>query len=68
MPDSIIHTDGFAVYGNLKNEGFADHFTVNHGDNEFSKFGKIHTNGIENFWDCAKDGWQSSGESINRTS
>lgn len=54
MPDSIIHTDGFAVYGNLKNEGFADHFTVNHGDNEFSKFGKIHTNGIENFWGLCK--------------
>lgn len=49
-PDSIIYTDNFTSYQHLSLDGYKDHFTVNHGNNEFAKDGQIHTNGIENFW------------------
>lgn len=53
-PNSTIYTDGFSVYEGLKAEGYAAHFSVCHSDNEFSKNGRIHTNGIENFWGLCK--------------
>lgn len=51
---SIIYTDNFTSYQHLLLDGYKDHFTVNHGDNEFAKDGQIHTNGIENLWALSK--------------
>ena len=52
--NSTIYTDGFSVYESLMAEGYAAHFSVCHGENEFSRSGGIHTNGIENFWGLCK--------------
>ena len=51
--DSIIHTDGWRGYNGLVDVGYAKHFRVRHGENEFAK-GNQHINGIESFWSYAK--------------
>ena len=51
--DSIIHTDGWRGYNGLVDVGFAKHFRVRHGENEFAKDNQ-HINGIESFWSYAK--------------
>ena len=51
--DSIIHTDGWRGYNGLVDVGYAKHFRVLHGENEFAK-GNQHINGIESFWSYAK--------------
>jgi len=51
--DSIIHTDGWRGYNGLVDVGFAKHFRVRHGENEFAKNNQ-HINGIESFWSYAK--------------
>ena len=51
--NSIIHTDGWRGYNGLVDVGFAKHFRVRHGENEFAK-GNQHINGIESFWSYAK--------------
>ena len=51
--ESVINTDGWRGYQGLVDMGFAKHFRVHHGDNEFVR-GTRHINGIENFWNQAK--------------
>ena len=51
--DSIIHSDGWGGYHGLVDVGYAKHFRVHHGDNEFVR-GSSHINGIESFWAYAK--------------
>ena len=51
--ESVINTDGWRGYQGLVDMGFAKHFRVHHGDNEFVR-GTRHINGIESFWSYAK--------------
>lgn len=51
--ESVINTDGWRGYQGLVDMGFAKHFRVHHGDNEFAR-GTRHINGIESFWSYAK--------------
>ena len=51
---SVIHSDGWRGYDGLVDLGYAKHYRVNHGDNEFSKGNGRHINGIESFWGYAK--------------
>jgi len=51
---TTIYSDGWRSYDGLVDVGYDKHFRVNHGDNEFSKGGGIHINGIENFWSFTK--------------
>lgn len=51
--DSIIHSDGWRGYNGLVDLGYAKHYRVHHGDNEFVR-GNSHINGIESFWSFAK--------------
>ena len=43
---SVINTDGWRGYRGLVDMGFAKHFRVHYGDNEFVR-GTRHINGIE---------------------
>ena len=51
--ESVINTDGWRGYQGLVDIGFAKHFRVHHGGNEFVR-GTRHINGIESFWSYAK--------------
>ena len=51
---TTIYSDGWRSYDGLVDVGYDKHFRVNHGENEFSKGGGIHINGIENFWSFTK--------------
>jgi transposase-like protein len=51
--DAVIHSDGWRGYDGLVDVGYAKHYRVNHGDNEFAN-SKTHINGIESFWSFAK--------------
>ena len=51
--DSVIHTDGWVGYDGLVDVGYAKHFRVRHGENEFADRSN-HINGIESFWSFAK--------------
>ena len=51
--DAVIHSDGWRGYDGLVDGGFAKHFRVDHGKNEFAR-GNSHINGIESFWSYAK--------------
>ena len=53
-PSAIIYSDGWRGYDGLVDVGYNKHFRVNHGENEFSKGGGVHINGIENFWSFTK--------------
>ncbi len=52
-PDTVIHSDGWRGYDGLVDVGYAKHYRVNHGGNEFAR-GTRHINGIESFWSYAK--------------
>lgn len=52
--ESVINTDGWRGYHGLVDIGYAKHFRVHHGDNEFAR-GAQHINGIESFWSYAKN-------------
>ena len=52
-PEAVIHSDGWRGYDGLVDVGYAKHFRVNHGSNEFAR-GTTHVNGIEGFWSFAK--------------
>ncbi len=52
-PEVVIHSDGWRGYDGLVDVGYAKHFRVNHGRNEFVR-GTHHVNGIESFWSYAK--------------
>ena len=47
-PEVVIHSDGWRGYDGLVDVGYAKHFRVNHGANEFVR-GTHHVNGIESF-------------------
>ena len=51
---TVIYSDGWRGYDGLVDVRYDKHFRVNHGDNEFSKGGGVHINGIENFWSFTK--------------
>lgn len=51
--DAVVHSDGWRGYDGLVDVGYAKHFRVNHGANEFAR-GTSHVNGIESFWSYAK--------------
>jgi transposase-like protein len=51
--DAVVHSDGWRGYDGLVDVGYAKHFRVNHGANEFAR-GASHVNGIESFWSYAK--------------
>jgi transposase len=51
--DAVIHSDGWRGYDGLVDVGYAKHFRVHHGANEFAN-GESHINGIESFWSYAK--------------
>src|SRR5947199_9034980 len=51
--DAVIHSDGWRGYDGLVDVGYAKHFRVHHGANEFAD-GESHINGIESFWSYAK--------------
>jgi transposase len=52
-PEAVIHSDGWRGYDGLVDVGYAKHYRVNHGQNEFAR-GPRHINGIESFWSFAK--------------
>ena len=52
-PEAVIHSDGCRGYDGLVDVGYAKHFRVEHGSNEFAR-GTHHINGIESFWSYAK--------------
>src|SRR5919107_1686399 len=52
-PEAVINSDGWRGYDGLVDVGYAKHFRVNHGSNEFVR-GASHVNGIEGFWSFAK--------------
>ena len=51
--ESVIHSDGWRGYHGLVDLGYAKHFRVFHGENEFANQ-HSHINGIESFWGYAK--------------
>ena len=51
--DAVIHSDGWRGYDGLVDVGFAKHYRVDHGKDEFAR-GTHHINGIESFWSYAK--------------
>ena len=51
--DAVIHSDGWRGYDGLVDVGYAKHFRVHHGANEFAN-SESHINGIESFWSYAK--------------
>jgi len=52
-PDAVIHSDGWRGYDGLVDVGYAKHYRVHHGKNEFAR-GTHHINSIESFWSFAK--------------
>lgn len=51
--ETVIHSDGWRGYDGLVDVGYAKHYRVNHGDDEFAD-GQRHINGLESFWSFAK--------------
>ena len=55
--EAVIHSDGWRGYDGLVDVGYAKHYRVHHGQNEFANE-LSHINGIESFWSYAKRRWQ----------
>ena len=51
--EGVTNSDGWRGCQGLVDMGFAKHFRVRHGDNEFARSVQ-HINGIESFWSYAK--------------
>jgi transposase-like protein len=51
--EAVIHSDGWLGYDGLVDVGYAKHYRVHHGQNEFAN-DQSHINGIESFWSYAK--------------
>ena len=51
--DSTIYSDEWKAYDGLTNAGYNKHYRVKHSDDVLSN-GRVHVNGIENFWGIAK--------------
>jgi transposase-like protein len=60
QPGSALHTDDFYGYWGLSND-YA-HEVVNHAETYVS--GKVHTNGLENFWSLVKRGLHGTYVSV----
>ena len=52
QPDSVIYTDSLSAYDVLDVSEF-HHHRINHSEH-FTEPGRVHINGIENFWNQAK--------------
>lgn len=65
-PEAVIHSDGWRGYDGLVDVGYAKHFRVEHGANEFAR-GTHHINGIESFWSYAKRRLQKFNGVSHRT-
>ena len=52
-PEVVIPSDGWRGYDGLVDVGYAKHFRVHYGQNEFVR-GNSHVNGIKSFWSYAK--------------
>lgn len=52
--ESVVLSDGRKWYDWLVDVWYDKHYRVVHSENEWSKSGGIHINGIENFWSFAK--------------
>jgi len=52
-PEAVTHSDGRRGYDGLVGVGYAKHYRVGHGTNEFAR-GTHHVNGIESFWSFAR--------------
>jgi transposase-like protein len=48
-----MYSDEWKAYDGLVNEGYKKHYRVKHCDDVFAN-GRVHVNGIENFWGVAK--------------
>jgi transposase-like protein len=64
--DAVINSDGWRGYDGLVDVGYAKHFRVHHGENEFVR-DTHHVNGIESFWSFAKRRLQKFNGVPNRT-
>src|SRR5437763_5351068 len=64
--EAVINSDGWRGYDGLVDVGYAKHFRVHHGSNEFVQ-GTQHVNGIESFWSYAKRRLQKFNGVSNRT-
>ncbi|MDR1145149.1 MAG: IS1595 family transposase [Verrucomicrobiales bacterium] len=51
--DAVLYSDEWKSYDGLVNVGYQQHYRVKHQDEVFVN-GKVHINGIENFWGIAK--------------
>src|SRR5918912_4565257 len=66
-PETVIHSDGWRGYDGLVDVGYAKHYRVNHGKNEFAR-GAHHINGIESFWSWVRaDLPFHEGDTISRS-
>jgi transposase-like protein len=63
MLDSIVYTDGWKAYNKLSLNGFY-HRRINHDKTLVD--GKVHINGIENFWGYAKRRLKAYHSGFNR--
>ena len=50
---AVIHSDGWRGYDGLVDVGYAKHFRVSRGSNEFAN-DESHSNGRESFWSFAQ--------------
>ena len=64
--EAVIHSDGWRGYDGLVDVGYAKHYRVHHGQNEFAN-DQSHINGIESFWSYAKRRLQKFNGVSNRT-
>ena len=53
-PSSAVYSDGWRGYDGFVDVGYDKHFRINHGNSEFARKGRVHVNGIENFWSFTK--------------
>jgi transposase len=51
--DATVCSDEWKAYDGLVNAGYKRHYRVRHSGNVFAN-GRVHVNGIENFWGIAK--------------
>jgi transposase-like protein len=49
----VLYSDERKSYDGLVNVGYQQHYRIQHQDEVFAN-GKVHINGIENFWGIAK--------------
>jgi transposase-like protein len=60
-PGSAVYTDALMSYMGLQEKGF-EHKVIDHAERYVD--GKVHTNGLENFWSLLKRGLQGTYVSV----